>query len=146
MKSVKLLFRVLLVSTVFVVTLASGQTYQWKDAGGRTVISDAPPPRSTPSRSVATPVVERGDLAEREMEFRKRRKEAQEKSEKAEKEAAHSAQRREICERARQALAAFESGREISGIDERGEQAPMDAAARMQESERLRGIVAENCK
>jgi len=146
MKPVKPLFCILLALTVAGIDTALAQTYQWKDSSGRTVISDAPPPKGTSSRNLAAPSAASGELAERELEFRKRRKEAQERAEKADKEAVQLAQRRDVCERARNALAAFESGQPISELDARGQAVALGDAARQQEVERLRGIVADSCK
>lgn len=142
MKPVKPLFCIL----VALAAPLAAQTYQWKDAGGRTMISDAPPPKNTTSRSIATPAAATGDLAEREMEFRKRRREADDSTARAERESTQRRQRRETCERARQALATLESGREVSSLDDRGEGALMSDAERLQEITRLREMVGESCK
>ena len=138
---------------------ASAGIYQWKDAQGRTVVSDVPPPRSTPQKSMETatpasreeaPAKEAPNpnksLAERDMEFKKRQQEAKEKADKAAKEQAAVKDRQENCERAKAAQSALESGQRIATTNSKGEREFMDDAARQAELERAKRIVAESCK
>ncbi|MDR1368072.1 MAG: DUF4124 domain-containing protein, partial [Candidatus Accumulibacter sp.] len=81
MKRLIFLFAALLVST-----LTQAQIYQWKDQNGKTIISDKPPADAQAQRkdggsaaSSNSPASEQKSMAEQDIEFRKRRKDAQEK-------------------------------------------------------------------
>lgn len=144
-----------------VTTAAFGQTWQWKDAGGNTVISDTPPPGNarssrsigarTPSvvseKPAAAPTTDNApkSVAERDMEFRKRQQEARERTEKEAKEQQTVRDKQENCEQARRNLVALESDRAVMAIDEKGDRQAMDASQRAQEIERTRRIMAEAC-
>lgn len=136
---------------------AYSQVYQWKDANGRTVVSDTPPPGnvkpqksagggasagSTPAASAATTKT----TAEKDMDFKKRQLESKEKADKAAKEQAAAADNKENCERARTSLAALESGQRIAITDAKGERSFMEDTQRQQELERARKSVTEFCK
>jgi uncharacterized protein (DUF1501 family) len=147
---------------------AQAQTYQWKDASGKTVISDTPPPanaRGTRSIGVHQPTVSIGasepesvapkddtvasapqSAAEREIEFRKRQQEAREKAEKEEKEAAALKEKRDTCERARNNYRLLQSDTPVSQAGKDGEVRVMNNAQRRQEMERTRRIMQEACK
>ena len=144
---------------------AQAQTYQWKDANGRTFISDTPPPGTKAQRSAAAPSAPvaatasgaagksaeaaptasppaQKSVAELNLEFKKRQQEAKEK---ADKQAAET-EKRENCERARRSLATLESNQPLSTLDDNGERKVMDVAQRNQEIERARKIMADSCK
>jgi uncharacterized protein (DUF3084 family) len=129
---------------------ASAQIYQWKDPDGKTVISDKPPAGQAPAQKINTygPAVEpkQPTLAERELEFRKRQKEAQEKAEKAQQEEAAAAEKNRNCQAARRQLQALESGERIALRDEKGERYFMDDARRAQETERARRVIETECQ
>lgn len=131
---------------------ASAQVYQWKDASGRTVISDTPPPgsakgsRPVASESVATTGGDAKSLAEKDMEFRKRRLDAKEKADKDAKEQSVAAAMKDNCERSRRQLAALEAGNRMVTYDDKGERRVMEDAERQQEIERARKFIADNCK
>lgn len=147
---------------------AQAQTYQWKDASGKTVISDTPPPanaRGTRAIGVHQPTVSANtsesenvstnedavasapqSAAERELEFRKRQQEEREKAEKAEKEAAALKEKRDTCERARNNYRMLQSDTPISQAGKNGEVRVMNNAQRRQEMERTRRIMQEACK
>ena len=141
---------------------AHGETYQWKDANGHTVISDMPPPTTLKAKKVAdgnaaTPATTPAatdkpaatgekTTAEKNMEFKKRQQEAREKADKEAKEQQAANGKRENCERARSGLAAMESGQSLSTFDENGQRRVMGSNDRQQEADRLRRIMEENCK
>lgn len=130
---------------------ASAQVYQWKDGSGRTVISDTPPPasakgsRAVDGRSPAEAPAAK-TLAEKEMEFRKRRLEGKEKAAKEAKEQLAAAERKENCSRARLQLTELESTNPILALDDKGERRYMGEAERQQEAERTRNYMTANCK
>lgn len=149
------------------ITPASAQIYQWKDANGRTVVSDTPPPGSVSKKqriggpapapaaaepaataAPAAPATKSGPqgLGERDMEFKKRQQEQKEKADKAAKEQADKTARQENCDRARQALSTLESQQPVATVDEKGERQIMGESARQAETERIKKIIADSCK
>jgi hypothetical protein len=137
---------------------AGAQIYRWKDASGKTVISDKPPPGQFPvpkqsgsaSEDKPAPAEQAApaqpSLADREMDFRKRQKEAQENAEKAEKEAAETARKEENCRAARAQLQSLESGERLIRRNENGERYFMDDARRAQEIEKAKQFIDEQCE
>ncbi len=147
---------------------ANAQVYQWKDANGRTIISDTPPPgnikpqkslgMNTPAVTPASNTPPAGtnapaatasapqNTAEKDMDFKKRQQESKEKAEKLAKEEAAAAERKDNCNRAKQAQATLESGQRITTANAKGERAFMDDAQRQQELDRVRKIAADACK
>lgn len=147
----------------------AGQTANWKyrDAQGRVVLSDLPPPGGTPDKdilerptqvvrraappppaasapSATTPVlVQRTDP---ELEAR-RKKAAEEQStqQKAQQEK-DAAQRAENCSRAKGHLAALGDGMRIARTNAQGEREVLDDKGRADEMQRARQIIASDCK
>jgi hypothetical protein len=140
----------LLLTALCLALPASAQIYQWKDQSGKTVISDKPPASGGPAQKLDTSGPAEGakqpTLAEREMEFRKRRKEAQENAEKTQKEEAATAEKNQNCQVARRQLQALERGERIALRDEKGERYFMSDAQRAQETERTRHFVESECQ
>ena len=133
-------------------TTVNAQIYQWKDESGKTVISDKPPVGSTrPQRTfesappASNPSAQK-TLADRDMEFRKRQKEARESEEKARKEHVASANKKENCDNARRHLQALESGERIAMRDEKGERYFMEDGQRDQEAAKARQAVQSHCQ
>lgn len=151
-----------IVSTIAV--SAQAETYQWKDANGRTIVSDTPPPGSAikGSRALGTspaPVSEKPKSeeasktadapksnAEKDMEFKKRQQEAKEKADKDSKEKTAEADKKDNCDRARRNLTALESTQPMATLDDKGERKIMDNSQREAEMERARKFMAESCK
>ncbi|MFA7293262.1 MAG: DUF4124 domain-containing protein [Rhodocyclaceae bacterium] len=138
---------------------AQAQIYQYKDASGKTVISDRPPPggtskvrtvageASTESPSTAASAASAPKTtADRELEFKKRAQAQKEANDKAQKEAADKAARKEDCERARRQLEMLESGERMTTRDEKGERVFIEDSTRAAEIDRTRKFVAETCK
>jgi hypothetical protein len=129
------------------------QVYKWKDAQGRTVISDTPPPgaaRETQAVPAAKPDPAATDSqkswAEKDMELKKRLQEQKDAAAKAEKEKAEAAQRAENCKRAKQQQALLESGERIAHRNLNGEREYITDQQRQDEIERARQAVQEWCK
>jgi hypothetical protein len=143
----------ILVAALCLALPASAQIYQWKDPSGKTIMSDKPPPGQTPAQKI--PVQKQPSptqaapgqpsWAERDLEFRKRQKEAAENAEKAEKEAAATAQKEENCQRARRQLQALETGELITLRDDKGERRSIDDAQREQEKAKMRSFIETQC-
>ncbi|MDR0234465.1 MAG: DUF4124 domain-containing protein [Zoogloeaceae bacterium] len=134
----------------------AAQVYKWKDAEGRTVISDRPrsgggkedlvipgvqsTPANDPSAQPAAPT-----LADKEIEFRKRQQEQRESAAKAEAEKQEADKKAENCKRAQNDLKALESGRRVSVTDESGASIPIDDARRQAEIEKAREYLRSQC-
>lgn len=134
---------------------AQAQVYKWKDAQGRTVISDTPQPGSgkqapaVQTPAAATPGAEEDknkSWAEKDMELKKRQQEKKESAAKAEKEKAEAAQKQENCERAKKQKALVDSGERLATRNAQGEREFMGDAQRQQESQRASQAVQEWCK
>ena len=128
----------------------NAQVYKSKDAQGRTIFSDKPPAgqvKRAPAQQVeaadeassdkpatqpksATP---QQSLADKDMEFRKRQKEAAEKSAKDEKERTEAARKQEQCDKLRRYLQVLESGERIVTRDGAGEKNYMEDDTRQRE-------------
>ena len=149
--------------------LVQAQTYQWKDASGKTIISDTPPPSNVqkkrsvgvqqPKLTTGTPASETDEnntekevspaaqpstpatMAEKDLEFRKRQQEAKEKADKEAKEAAATRARRDNCDRARANYRMLQSDIPVIVGDK-----DMSQKQRQQEMERTRRIMQESCK
>ena len=148
MKHFALTLAVLLAAT----TTANAEIYQWKDANGKTVISDKPPTGNTqpqktfasdsPTSNAAGPKT----TADKDLDFRKRQKEAQESADKTNKEQAAAAANKESCDSSRRHLKSLESGERISMTDDKGERYFLDDAQRTQELAKVRQNIPANCK
>lgn len=142
---------------------AQAQVYKWKDAQGRTVISDTPQPGSGKQTPVAgkpstPPPVESAageesaasaapkTLAEKDLEFKQRQQQKKEAAEKAAKEKAEADQRKDNCERARSSQKLMESGQRVSRMKDSGEREILDDQQRQFEVEKARKSVQDWCK
>lgn len=128
----------------------NAQVYKSKDEQGRTIFSDKPPTgqvkrapapqmdaedetTSEKPASQSKPSTPAQTLADKDMEFRKRQKEAAEKSEKEEKERAEAAKKQDQCDKMRRYLQVLESGERIVTRDGGGEKNYMEDDTRQQE-------------
>jgi hypothetical protein len=136
--------------------------YLWVDAKGIKQFSDQPPPPSIPLKNIlkapkgqpsaATAAAEApaaGDapaapaatapptLAQRELNFQKRKKEKDEQEKKDRDDSARQLARQEECGRSRQAKAGLDSGARIRTTDPNGERGYMDDAQRAAELARI---------
>lgn len=149
----KLIKTVLTLCLVTASAAASAQIYRWKDENGRAVFSDKPPevrvrqqekldaPSSaSPSGSASK------NLAEQEISFQKRQKDARERAEKTGKEEVAQAEKREYCSSLRRQLMALESGERIVRRDENGERQFLEDAQREQEIAKVRQAMQNTCQ
>ena len=146
---------------------AHAQAYKWVDKNGRVGYGDTPPPgaKATPLRRVApapsppptaTPGkdakegqhVKKGPLtpAEKELDFRRRMKEAQEAAAKADRERKAAEEKKTNCENSRQSLRTLESGQRVMRVDSKGERYYISDAQRAQDVARARDAVRQWCK
>ena len=159
------IFAIIFASTA-AITPSYGETFQWKDTNGQTVVSYVPPPATVKGRRsiggakpivVSDAVVDKAadapkdaeapkNMAEKNLDFKKRQQEAKEKAEKQAKEQANESEKRENCQRAQRNLATLESNQPVTLYDDKGQRKYMDTAQRDQEMERARKFMAESCK
>ena len=151
---------------------AFAQLYQWRDANGRTVFSDSPPPPNIPpgniiknpkARAAPAPTDEKHaddgkatasaagsatkadgpkSVAEREADFKKRQAEVAAKAEKDQKLASDEKQREDRCRGMRQSLAALEAGQRVRRFNDKGEPYFLDDAERARDVEKFRRDMA----
>jgi hypothetical protein len=133
-------------------TAASAALYKWTDANGRVVYSDQPPTGGIKYETVgaapppANPNAAR-DLAQQDLEMKKRQAERVEADEKAAKARADAAKRAEVCTQARGRV------RQLSGSDQvvlyrfndKGERVVMSAEDRRRELDEQRKLEREYC-
>jgi hypothetical protein len=150
MKRLVFLFAALLVST-----LAQAQIYQWKDQDGKTIISDKPPTDGQAQRkyggSIApaasdSPASEKKNIADQELDFQKRRKEAQEKQEKEQKAQQQAEQQKKYCSGLNNRLQAYKSGERIAMRDDKGERYFIDDNQRAQEIQEMQQEIGNSCQ
>jgi hypothetical protein len=134
----------------------SAQIYSWRDAEGRMHYSDLPPTgqagQENARKMAPVPTVPgdtenaRRDLANRELEFKKRQQDAALAAAKEAKEKADAAEAQRNCEQAKSYLRALESGARISRTNENGERVFLDDNSRQQETVAAGRAVTAWCK
>lgn len=150
-----------LLALLFVAPSAFAQ-WMWKDEAGHTIASDQPPPPGTPqSRILKSPrtspapaapakppegVEPPKSLADRDLEFKQRQKEAAEAQKAADESAAKARALAENCATVRGNLAALQTGGRMARVNERGEKSYIDDNQRAAEIARAQGQVAQFCK
>jgi hypothetical protein len=159
-----------LITALLCAGMATAQAANWKyrDAQGRIVVSDLPPPAGVQDKDILerpTTVVRRAPaqapaasapanasptaVAQNiDPELEARRKKAateQEQKQKAEQEK-DAAQRAENCSRAKSHLAALGDGLRIARTNDKGEREVLDDKGRAEEMQRARQVMASDCK
>ncbi|SDH54092.1 DUF4124 domain-containing protein [Propionivibrio dicarboxylicus] len=152
-RSPNLIKTVLALSLIAATAGASAQIYRWKDENGRTVFSDKPPEgRARQQEKLDAPLsssagsTAQKNLAEQEISFQKRQKDARERAEKTGKDEAAQAEKQEYCTSLRRQLMALESGERIVRRDENGERQFLDDAQREQEIAKVRQSLQNTCQ
>ena len=159
-----MLLRVLLCALCLAVAGGAGaQAYRWVDQDGRVRYGDMPPPgvKATPLKmpsgggasaapaapDAAAKGAKKGPLtpAEQEKEYRKRQADAQKAREKDEKEQRDAAAKQENCARAKETLAALESGQRIVRTQPSGERYYLEDSQREAEVAQARQSVNSWC-
>ncbi|WP_126444553.1 DUF4124 domain-containing protein [Sulfuricystis multivorans] len=131
---------------------AAAQVYSWKDASGKVHYGDRPPAerqaqvRQLPGAPAATPDVEAARKAAAERQFAQREKQTRSQDKSAPEDPAQAKLRAENCQRAKNQLAALESGQIRFTIDAKGERVALEGPLREEELVRARQSVAEWCK
>jgi hypothetical protein len=153
-------------------TTAAMAQWQWVDKDGRKIFSDRPPPadvpeknilkqpggsrsqnaispaaveadsRTEPSTAPAKPVAAAKDP---ELEKRKAEADAAEEAKKKAQADKLAKERADNCKRAQQSKAAFDTGRPITHMNDKGERIYLDEKDRNAETKRLQSIIASDC-
>ncbi|MDP3872796.1 MAG: DUF4124 domain-containing protein [Pseudomonadota bacterium] len=131
--------------------VATAQVYQYKDANGNPVFSDSPPPGAKAIRKdikVAPRAADapNTDLQEKMQGFQQRREAAATEEAKATKDKAEKEKADANCTRARNKLAALQSGQRIVRYNAQGEREFIDDATRATETTDAQQSVSEWCK
>lgn len=140
-------------SLCLVAVPAAAALYKWVDANGRVVYSDQPPP---PGANVKTETLTAPpppanpnamkELAQKDAELKKRQAARVEADAKSDKDRTAKGKRAEECAQANSALQQLSWGQVvIYRANEKGEQVPMDDAARAKEKARITDWIKENC-
>lgn len=144
--------------------------WKWRDANGTLQVSDQPPPAGVPEKNIlsrpgsSAPAVQAvadaapegatpskaGSGSDNELEARKRKADAERQAATARQQQAdkqrEAALKADNCQRATNQLAALDKGQRIARPNAQGEREFLDDAGRAQEAERMRRIVAANCR
>jgi hypothetical protein len=83
---------------------------------------------------------------EREVQARRRAAEEEKAAKMKAEEERNAARRAENCRNARNHLAALDSGQRIARMNDKGEREVLDDAARAQEAQRAREVIASDCR
>lgn len=144
-------------------TLAQAQ-WKWRDKSGQVNVSDRPPPMDVAEKDIlARPTPEslrrpapapaasaasaplRGPL-ERDMAQRRRAADQEQSAKAKAEEERVAAQRAENCRRARNHMAALESGQRMARVNDKGEREVLDDRGRAEEMRQAREVIASDCK
>jgi hypothetical protein len=140
--------------------------WKWRDKDGRVQVSDRPPPMEVPEKDILqrphgarSPAAAASDVqpaaapasgVDPALEAKKNKALAdQAAADKAKKDAEKAKQdhaKLENCQRARNQLAALESGQRIGRMNDKGEREVLDDAGRAAEIARTRQIADANCQ
>ncbi len=148
--------------------LAASAQWQWTDKDGRKVFSDLPPPADVPEKNilkrpgnrgpsvtapapaaaapVATPSAAAPAGVDKSLQDKKKQAENAEAAKRKAEEERMARVMAENCSRAQQAKAGLDAGGRMTRTNEKGEREFFDEAAIAAESQKLQGIINENCR
>ena len=160
-------------SAALTVLLAGAQTaplpqaWKWRDASGQIHVSDLPPPLTIPAKDILErPPVQRKALAaeaaaapvgpalqaistpraDPELEARRKRASDEQVAQQRLQQERDAAVRTENCTRAKSALALLNDGQRLYRTNAQGEREVIDDKARVDELQRVRAVVASDCR
>ncbi len=148
----------LVIATLCFAAAASAQQYKWVDKDGKVRYGDvpppgvnatrlkAPPPSSSPAPAAAAKKDAGGKALSPEEAYRQRQEAARKDAEKQAQADQEKSLNQENCSRARESLAALESGQRISRTDAKGERYYLEDAQIAQETAKARESVRQYCK
>jgi type IV secretory pathway VirB10-like protein len=146
---------------------APSPTWKWRESGGQIVVSDMPPPRSVPDRDIlerpttaqrrapaATPAASAPAPAatntaprvDPELEARRRRAAEELTAQQRQQQAQDAAQRADNCARAKTQLQALADGQRLTRTNAQGEREVLDDKGRAEEMQRMRAVIASDCR
>jgi hypothetical protein len=150
--------------------VAQTGTWKYRDAQGRVVVSDLPPPAGVQDKDILerpTTVVRRAPAAaapapaasapvraggapvaavDPELEARRKKAADEQQAQQKAQQDKDAAQRAENCGRARQHLSALNDGMRIARTNDKGEREILDDKGRAEEMQRARQVIASDCK
>ncbi|OIP16270.1 MAG: hypothetical protein AUK53_03515 [Betaproteobacteria bacterium CG2_30_59_46] len=148
-----------IVSMLVLATAVQAGITRWVDAEGKVHYSDQPVPataksqknldlKNNPAPPKAAPDSKSGEksLAEKDLEYRKRRVQAEETAAKQAKDQEETKQKKENCAQARHQLQALQEGQRISKFDEKGERVFLEDSDRAKAIEETKKSVDSWCK
>jgi len=149
----------IIVSMLVLATAAQAGVTRWVDAEGKVHYSDQTPPptaksqksldlKNNPTLPQAAPDSKSGEksLAEKDLESRKRRVQAEETAAKQAKDQEEAKSRKANCEQARNRLQALQEGQRISKFDEKGERVFLEDNDRAKAIEEAKKAADSWCK
>lgn len=148
-----------MLSLLVLATSAQAGITKWEDANGKVHYSDQPPPstaksqqdldlKNNPAASAASSSGKGAEksLAEKDLESKKRRVQAEEAAAKQAKDQEEAKNRKANCEQARRQLQAVQEGQRMSRFDEKGERVFLEDSDRPQAIEKAKQSVDSWCK
>lgn len=148
-----------IVSMLALATAAQAGVTRWVDADGKVHYSDQPPPTTAKSQKIldlknspalpkAAPDSKGGEksLAEKYLESRKRRVQAEETAAKQAKDQEEAKSRKANCDQARNQLQALQEGQRISKFNEKGERVFLEDSDRALAIEEAKKVADSWCK
>lgn len=148
-----------IVSMLALATVAQAGVTRWVDAEGKVHYSDQPPPptaksqktldlKASPALPIAAPDSKGGEksLAEKDLESRKRRVQAEETATKQARDQEEAKSKKANCEQARNQLQALQEGQRIAKFNEKGERVFLEDSDRAQAIEAAKKTVDSWCK
>ena len=152
-------------------SLPAAAQWEWEDSTGKVQYSDRPPPANVPERDILqTPANARSittspaaaaaaaasasapeakgsaPAVDKELEARKKKEEQEQEAKRKAEEEKIAKTRAENCARAKSYQQTLDSGIRIARANDKGEREILDDAARAQESQRTKQIIASDCK
>lgn len=148
----------------------SASQWKWRDASGQLHVSDMPPPASvpgsailerptdvkrpgrnvpqpsTPPASGAAPAAKPAGSGDPELDARRKKADEEKTVQQKAQEQKVAQERSENCARARSQLTALSDGLRIVRTNEKGEREVLDDKARAEEMQRMRSVMASDCK
>lgn len=160
------LLRPLICLAACLYALTASAQWQWVDKDGRKVFSDMAPPADIPDKNIVKRPGSRGPGSfpsaasapaepasaatpagvDKALSEKKKQADAAEAAKRKAQEDRNAQIRAENCARAQQAKAGVDAGGRMTRINERGEREFMDESAIATESQRLQGLIDENCR
>lgn len=161
------LFAALAVTAAIAQTVLPAPAWKWRDASGQINVSDLPPPPSVPAKdilerppierkaAIATPAAASAAPAlqaistprtDPELEARRRRSLDDQATQQRQQHQRDALVRADNCSRAQAALALLSDGQRVSRTNAQGEREVIDDKTRADETQRVRAVIASDCR